>query len=153
MFHLFVLLRGVISVIRVWSHLHLFMGFFFPPQMSKEWEMVVCGQTKDQLIMTEKARRYLRSLKSHAPSRALILSWDGSCFYAKMLLIQNLQLLFSHFSWGPGVLCGGERVTSCKVSAMFEQHVSDQVIDSVRPVWKRMLLLDVESGCQACLIP
>uniref|UniRef100_A0A3Q4HNL7 V-myb avian myeloblastosis viral oncogene homolog-like 2b n=1 Tax=Neolamprologus brichardi TaxID=32507 RepID=A0A3Q4HNL7_NEOBR len=48
--------------------------FFFPPQMSKEWEMVVCGQTKDQLIMTEKARRYLRSLKSHAPSRALILS-------------------------------------------------------------------------------
>uniref|UniRef100_A0A667ZWV9 V-myb avian myeloblastosis viral oncogene homolog-like 2b n=1 Tax=Myripristis murdjan TaxID=586833 RepID=A0A667ZWV9_9TELE len=46
----------------------------FPPQMSKEWETVVCGQTKDQLIMTEKARRYLRSLKSSAPSRALILS-------------------------------------------------------------------------------
>lgn len=45
-----------------------------PVPMSKEWEMVVCGQTKDQLIMTEKARRYLRSLKSHAPSRALILS-------------------------------------------------------------------------------
>lgn len=46
-------------------------------QMSKEWEKVVCGQTKDQLIMTEKARRYLRyhrSLKSHAPNRALILS-------------------------------------------------------------------------------
>uniref|UniRef100_A0AAQ5ZZ21 V-myb avian myeloblastosis viral oncogene homolog-like 2b n=1 Tax=Amphiprion ocellaris TaxID=80972 RepID=A0AAQ5ZZ21_AMPOC len=43
-------------------------------QMSKEWETVVCGQTKDQLIMTEKARRYLRSLKSHAPNRALILS-------------------------------------------------------------------------------
>uniref|UniRef100_A0A8C4F5Z5 V-myb avian myeloblastosis viral oncogene homolog-like 2b n=1 Tax=Dicentrarchus labrax TaxID=13489 RepID=A0A8C4F5Z5_DICLA len=42
--------------------------------MSKEWETVVCGQTKDQLIMTEKARRYLRSLKSHAPNRALILS-------------------------------------------------------------------------------
>uniref|UniRef100_A0A8C4FAF5 V-myb avian myeloblastosis viral oncogene homolog-like 2b n=1 Tax=Dicentrarchus labrax TaxID=13489 RepID=A0A8C4FAF5_DICLA len=43
-------------------------------KMSKEWETVVCGQTKDQLIMTEKARRYLRSLKSHAPNRALILS-------------------------------------------------------------------------------
>uniref|UniRef100_A0A8C9ZBJ4 V-myb avian myeloblastosis viral oncogene homolog-like 2b n=1 Tax=Sander lucioperca TaxID=283035 RepID=A0A8C9ZBJ4_SANLU len=42
--------------------------------MSKEWETVVCGQTKDQLIMTEKARRYLRSLKSRAPNRALILS-------------------------------------------------------------------------------
>uniref|UniRef100_A0A3Q1HTD3 V-myb avian myeloblastosis viral oncogene homolog-like 2b n=1 Tax=Anabas testudineus TaxID=64144 RepID=A0A3Q1HTD3_ANATE len=45
-----------------------------PVPMSKEWERVVCGQTKDQLIMTEKARRYLRSLKSHAPNRALILS-------------------------------------------------------------------------------
>lgn len=42
--------------------------------MSREWETVVCGQTKDQLIMTEKARRYLRSLKSHPPNRALILS-------------------------------------------------------------------------------
>ncbi|KAG7278630.1 hypothetical protein CRUP_031925 [Coryphaenoides rupestris] len=42
--------------------------------MSKEWEMVVCGQTKDQLIMTEKARRYLRSLRSRTPNRALILS-------------------------------------------------------------------------------
>ncbi|XP_014833078.1 PREDICTED: myb-related protein B [Poecilia mexicana] len=45
-----------------------------PAPMSKEWKKVVCGQTKDQLIMTEKARRYLRSLKSHPPSRALILS-------------------------------------------------------------------------------
>ncbi|XP_028261994.1 v-myb avian myeloblastosis viral oncogene homolog-like 2b [Parambassis ranga] len=45
-----------------------------PVLMSKEWETVVCGQTKDQLIMTEKARRYLRSLKSRPPSRALILS-------------------------------------------------------------------------------
>ncbi|KAM8914070.1 v-myb avian myeloblastosis viral oncogene homolog-like 2b [Spinachia spinachia] len=45
-----------------------------PVLMSKEWETVVCGQTKDQLIMTEKARRYLRSLKPHATSRALILS-------------------------------------------------------------------------------
>uniref|UniRef100_A0A8C9ZG26 V-myb avian myeloblastosis viral oncogene homolog-like 2b n=1 Tax=Sander lucioperca TaxID=283035 RepID=A0A8C9ZG26_SANLU len=45
-----------------------------PAPMSKEWETVVCGQTKDQLIMTEKARRYLRSLKSRAPNRALILS-------------------------------------------------------------------------------
>lgn len=52
--------------------------FFLSLQMSKEWETVVCGQTKDQLIMTEKARRYLRSLKSHAPNRALILSWDIS---------------------------------------------------------------------------
>uniref|UniRef100_A0A672MJW6 V-myb avian myeloblastosis viral oncogene homolog-like 2b n=1 Tax=Sinocyclocheilus grahami TaxID=75366 RepID=A0A672MJW6_SINGR len=42
--------------------------------MSPAWETVVCGRTKDQLIMTEKARRYLRSLKSHAPNRALILS-------------------------------------------------------------------------------
>ncbi|KAK9528541.1 hypothetical protein VZT92_012694 [Zoarces viviparus] len=45
-----------------------------PVTMSKEWETVVCGQTKDQLIMTEKARHYLRSLKSRAPNRALILS-------------------------------------------------------------------------------
>ncbi|XP_027859727.1 v-myb avian myeloblastosis viral oncogene homolog-like 2b isoform X3 [Xiphophorus couchianus] len=45
-----------------------------PAPMSKEWKKVVCGQTKDQLIMTEKARRYLHSLKSHPPSRALILS-------------------------------------------------------------------------------
>ncbi|XP_030634390.1 v-myb avian myeloblastosis viral oncogene homolog-like 2b [Chanos chanos] len=43
-------------------------------QMSQAWEAVVCGRTKDQLFMTEKARRYLRSLKSHAPNRALILS-------------------------------------------------------------------------------
>lgn len=52
----------------------IFPSTMTPVPMSKEWEMVVCGQTKDQLIMTEKARRYLRSLKSHAPSRALILS-------------------------------------------------------------------------------
>ncbi|XP_070700926.1 v-myb avian myeloblastosis viral oncogene homolog-like 2b isoform X2 [Pempheris klunzingeri] len=52
----------------------IFPGTAPPIPMSKEWETVVCGQTKDQLIMTEKARRYLRSLKSHAPSRALILS-------------------------------------------------------------------------------
>lgn len=45
-----------------------------PLPMSSAWETVVCGRTKDQLIMTEKARRYLRSLKSHAPNRALILS-------------------------------------------------------------------------------
>ncbi|XP_041837583.1 v-myb avian myeloblastosis viral oncogene homolog-like 2b isoform X2 [Melanotaenia boesemani] len=44
-----------------------------PRHMSKNWEKVVCGQTEDQLIMTEKARRLLRSLKPH-PSRALILS-------------------------------------------------------------------------------
>ncbi|KAJ0023354.1 hypothetical protein NQD34_003253, partial [Periophthalmus magnuspinnatus] len=52
---------------------------FFPsalhmPRMTKEWETVVCGQTKDQLIMNEKARRFLRSLKSHGHNRALILS-------------------------------------------------------------------------------
>ncbi|KAM4612550.1 v-myb avian myeloblastosis viral oncogene homolog-like 2b [Polymixia lowei] len=45
-----------------------------PTPMSKEWETIVCGQTKDQLIMTEKARLCLHALKSHAPNRALILS-------------------------------------------------------------------------------
>ncbi|KAF3855751.1 hypothetical protein F7725_016474 [Dissostichus mawsoni] len=45
-----------------------------PAPMSKEWETVVCGKTKDQLFMTEKARCYLRSLKSHSTNRALILS-------------------------------------------------------------------------------
>lgn len=44
-----------------------------PLPMSKEWETVVCGQTKDQRIMTERARQYLRSLKSHTPSLALTL--------------------------------------------------------------------------------
>ncbi|XP_034388815.1 v-myb avian myeloblastosis viral oncogene homolog-like 2b [Cyclopterus lumpus] len=52
----------------------IFTSTIPPVLMSKEWETVVCGQTKDQLIMTEKARRYLRSLKSHGHSRALILS-------------------------------------------------------------------------------
>ncbi|KAG7494787.1 myb-related protein B [Solea senegalensis] len=52
----------------------IFPSTVYPVPMSKEWETVVCGQTTDQLIMTEKARRYLRSLKSHAPNRALILS-------------------------------------------------------------------------------
>ncbi|KAK7898975.1 hypothetical protein WMY93_019828 [Mugilogobius chulae] len=52
---------------------------FFPSAkrmtpMSKDWERVVCGRTKDQLIMNEKARRFLRSLKSHGHNRALILS-------------------------------------------------------------------------------
>ncbi|XP_028301742.1 v-myb avian myeloblastosis viral oncogene homolog-like 2b isoform X1 [Gouania willdenowi] len=42
--------------------------------MSKEWMTIACGQTKDQLFMTEKARRYLRTMKSHPPNRALILS-------------------------------------------------------------------------------
>ncbi|KAG9353321.1 hypothetical protein JZ751_017898 [Albula glossodonta] len=45
-----------------------------PTPMSQAWEAVVCGRTKDQLIMTEKARRYLRSLKPNPPNRALILS-------------------------------------------------------------------------------
>ncbi|XP_077429636.1 v-myb avian myeloblastosis viral oncogene homolog-like 2b [Vanacampus margaritifer] len=45
-----------------------------PIPMSKEWEAVACGQTKDQLVMTEKARRFLRAFKSHTPNRALVLS-------------------------------------------------------------------------------
>ncbi|XP_072522188.1 v-myb avian myeloblastosis viral oncogene homolog-like 2b [Salminus brasiliensis] len=45
-----------------------------PAPMTPAWETVACGRTKDQLIMTEKARRYLRSLKSSTHSRALILS-------------------------------------------------------------------------------
>ncbi|XP_064161395.1 v-myb avian myeloblastosis viral oncogene homolog-like 2b isoform X2 [Anguilla rostrata] len=45
-----------------------------PTPMSQAWEAVVCGRTKDQLIMTEKARRYLRSLQPNPPNRALILS-------------------------------------------------------------------------------
>ncbi|KAM6927440.1 v-myb avian myeloblastosis viral oncogene homolog-like 2b [Xenentodon cancila] len=52
----------------------IFPGVVPPVPMSKEWEKVVCGQTKDQLIMTEKARRYLLSLKTRPPNRALILS-------------------------------------------------------------------------------
>lgn len=52
----------------------IFSSATAPAPMSKEWEKVVCGQTKDQLIMTEKAKRYLRTLKSNAPNRALILS-------------------------------------------------------------------------------
>ncbi|XP_019735149.1 v-myb avian myeloblastosis viral oncogene homolog-like 2b [Hippocampus comes] len=45
-----------------------------PIPMSKEWEAVACGQTKDQLIMTEKARRFLRSITSRTTNRALVLS-------------------------------------------------------------------------------
>lgn len=45
-----------------------------PAPMSPVWEAVVCGRTKDQLIMTEKAKRFLRSLKMPSHSRALILS-------------------------------------------------------------------------------
>ncbi|XP_053724564.1 v-myb avian myeloblastosis viral oncogene homolog-like 2b isoform X1 [Synchiropus splendidus] len=45
-----------------------------PMLMSKEWETIVCGKTRDQQIMTERARRYLRSLKSHSINRALVLS-------------------------------------------------------------------------------
>ncbi|XP_066558672.1 myb-related protein B isoform X4 [Amia ocellicauda] len=45
-----------------------------PTPMSQAWEAVVCGRTKDQLIMTEKARRYLRSLNPNPTNRALILS-------------------------------------------------------------------------------
>lgn len=45
-----------------------------PTPMSLAWEAVVCGRSKDQLFMTEKARKYLRALKPGAPNRALILS-------------------------------------------------------------------------------
>ncbi|XP_041112666.1 v-myb avian myeloblastosis viral oncogene homolog-like 2b isoform X4 [Polyodon spathula] len=45
-----------------------------PIPMSLAWEAVVCGRSKDQLFMTEKARKYLRALKPGAPNRALILS-------------------------------------------------------------------------------
>ncbi|XP_023662130.1 v-myb avian myeloblastosis viral oncogene homolog-like 2b isoform X1 [Paramormyrops kingsleyae] len=45
-----------------------------PAPMSHDWEAVACGRTKDQLIMTEKARRYLQALKPKPPNRALILS-------------------------------------------------------------------------------
>ncbi|TRY97808.1 hypothetical protein DNTS_008294 [Danionella cerebrum] len=45
-----------------------------PLAMSAAWEAVVCGWTQDQLLMTEKARQFLRSLKARAPDRALILS-------------------------------------------------------------------------------
>ncbi|XP_041080697.1 myb-related protein B-like [Polyodon spathula] len=45
-----------------------------PTPMSLAWEAVVCGRSKDQLFMTEKARKYLRALKPGTPNRALILS-------------------------------------------------------------------------------
>ena len=76
--------------------------YFLSFQMSKEWERVVCGQTKDQLIMTEKARRYLRSLKSHAPNRALILSWDVSHLSTNMSHIQYTMFV-------PGIFNVGEK--------------------------------------------
>ncbi|KAK5873052.1 hypothetical protein PBY51_013697 [Eleginops maclovinus] len=52
----------------------IFPSTTLPALMSKEWETVVCGKTQDQLIMTDRARRYLRSLKPHSTNRALILS-------------------------------------------------------------------------------
>ncbi|XP_028667934.1 v-myb avian myeloblastosis viral oncogene homolog-like 2b [Erpetoichthys calabaricus] len=45
-----------------------------PVPMSRAWAAVACGRTKDQVIMTEQARRFLRALKPGPPSRALILS-------------------------------------------------------------------------------
>lgn len=36
------------------------MFFFFPLQLDVEWEMVACGQTKDQLELTKMAHRYLK---------------------------------------------------------------------------------------------
>ncbi|XP_069744266.1 v-myb avian myeloblastosis viral oncogene homolog-like 2b isoform X2 [Narcine bancroftii] len=44
-----------------------------PQWMSSAWEAVACGRTKDQLIMTEKARTYLNAFKSTHTSRTLIL--------------------------------------------------------------------------------
>ncbi|XP_055508106.1 v-myb avian myeloblastosis viral oncogene homolog-like 2b isoform X1 [Leucoraja erinacea] len=44
-----------------------------PKWTSSAWEAVVCGRTKDQLIMTEKARKYLNAFKSTHTSRTLIL--------------------------------------------------------------------------------
>ncbi|XP_032897807.1 myb-related protein B isoform X7 [Amblyraja radiata] len=44
-----------------------------PKRTSSAWEAVVCGRTKDQLIMTEKARKYLNAFKSTHTSRTLIL--------------------------------------------------------------------------------
>ncbi|MEQ2194198.1 hypothetical protein XENOCAPTIV_025319 [Xenoophorus captivus] len=80
------------------SDISIFPSAVPPAPMSKEWKKVVCGQTKDQLIMTEKARRYLRSLKSHPPSRALILLTGGfanlGCVSAELfgLLLLSLAL-------------------------------------------------------------
>ena len=99
-------------------------------QMSKEWETVVCGQTKDQLIMTEKARRYLRSLKSRAPNRALILSWDMSHLYTNMLHMQNLMLLLPAFPvLFAVVICGGEKEQ--RFRNVFEQVISNQNTDNM----------------------
>ncbi|XP_067856874.1 v-myb avian myeloblastosis viral oncogene homolog-like 2b isoform X2 [Heptranchias perlo] len=44
-----------------------------PLWMSSAWEAVACGRTKDQLIMTEKARKYLNAFKTTHTSRTLIL--------------------------------------------------------------------------------
>ncbi|XP_051887589.1 v-myb avian myeloblastosis viral oncogene homolog-like 2b isoform X2 [Pristis pectinata] len=44
-----------------------------PKWMTSAWEAVACGRTKDQLIMTEKARKYLNAFKSTHTSRTLIL--------------------------------------------------------------------------------
>ncbi|GCB62948.1 hypothetical protein scyTo_0013133 [Scyliorhinus torazame] len=44
-----------------------------PIWMSSAWEAVACGRTKDQLIMTEKARKYLNAFKTTHTSRSLIL--------------------------------------------------------------------------------
>ncbi|XP_042197900.1 v-myb avian myeloblastosis viral oncogene homolog-like 2b isoform X2 [Callorhinchus milii] len=44
-----------------------------PIRMNSAWEIVACGKTKDQLIMTEKARKYLDTFKASQTSRTLIL--------------------------------------------------------------------------------
>ncbi|XP_072412490.1 v-myb avian myeloblastosis viral oncogene homolog-like 2b isoform X2 [Chiloscyllium punctatum] len=44
-----------------------------PKWMSSAWETVAYGRTKDQLIMTEKARKYLKAFKTTHTSRTLIL--------------------------------------------------------------------------------
>ncbi|XP_016309452.1 myb-related protein A-like isoform X2 [Sinocyclocheilus anshuiensis] len=44
-----------------------------PALVNSEWEAVVFGKTKDQLIMTEQARRYLNTNPTTCISRALVL--------------------------------------------------------------------------------
>ncbi|KAJ8361289.1 hypothetical protein SKAU_G00178140 [Synaphobranchus kaupii] len=90
-----------------------------PTPMSQAWEAVVCGRTKDQLIMTEKARRYLRSLKPNPPNRAFIRRHGTTTF-----------VLFGahHFGAGrpglnpvpPFVCCG-----CCQTGSLLEPAFTD----------------------------
>lgn len=51
-----------------------YQKYLEPAPMSKEWKAVACGGTKDQLIMQQKARLVLKTLKHSHTSRTLILS-------------------------------------------------------------------------------